>query len=49
MGLSWVVRKPKFTNGETEKCPSCGKESVYRAFELIYYGVEAALGAAAIY
>jgi hypothetical protein len=29
--------------------PKLRKESVYRAFELIYYGVEAALGTAAIY
>jgi len=41
-----IVPKPKFTNGETKKCPSCGKDSVYRAFELIYYGDETALGAA---
>jgi len=41
-----IVPKPKFTHGETKKCPSCGKDSVYRAFELIYYGDETALGAA---
>ena len=39
-----IVSKPKFANGEIKKCPSCGKESLYRAFELMYYGD--ALGAA---
>jgi uncharacterized Zn ribbon protein len=39
-----IVLKPKFTNGETQKCPSCGKESLYRNFELLY--CEDALGAA---
>jgi hypothetical protein len=41
-----IVPKPKFTNGETKKCPSCSKESLYRSFELLYYGDETALGAA---
>jgi DNA-directed RNA polymerase subunit RPC12/RpoP len=40
-----IVPKPKFTNGETMKCPSCSKESLFRAFELIYSGDETALGA----
>jgi hypothetical protein len=41
-----IVPKPKFTNGETRKCPACSKESTYRSFELIYYGDETAFGAA---
>jgi hypothetical protein len=41
-----IVPKPKFTNGETKRCPGCGKDSLYRAYELIYYGDERALGAA---
>jgi hypothetical protein len=41
-----IVPKPKFTNGETKKCPGCSKESLYRSFELMYSGDETALGAA---
>jgi hypothetical protein len=40
-----IVLKPKFTNGETMKCPGCSKESLFRAFDLIYSGDETALGA----
>ena len=41
-----ILPKPKLANGETMKCPGCSKESVFRAFELIYSGDETALGAA---
>lgn len=41
-----IVPKPTFTNGETKRCPGCSNESLYRAFELIYYGDETAVGAA---
>ena len=41
-----VVPKPRLTDGETKKCPGCGKESVYRGFDLIYSGDETVLGAA---
>ena len=32
-----VVPKPRLADGETIKCPSCGTESLYRSFDLIYY------------
>jgi hypothetical protein len=41
-----VVPKPTLTDGKTMKCPGCGKDSLYRAFDLIYSGDETALGAA---
>ena len=42
-----VIPKPTFkSGGETKTCPSCGMESLYRSFDLIYSGDETAFGAA---
>jgi hypothetical protein len=34
-------------NGETKKCPGCGKASLYRGFDLFYFRDETVLVAAA--
>ena len=32
-----VVPKPTFKSGGEKKCPACRKDSLFRAFELMYY------------
>jgi hypothetical protein len=42
-----AVPKPRLMNGETKKCPGCGKASLYRGFDLFYFRDETVLVAAA--